>query len=213
MRIALALIALTAAVTPVVAQQAPTKPGSRNPALVTAGSYTADPGHTLVEWEIDHLGFTPYYGLFGDISGKLTLDPKKPAAAQVNVTIPVAKITTANAALTAHLLHAPAKPGGKPDFFGPAPADATFTSTKVVVTGTQTAKVTGDFTLNGVTRPVTLDVQFYGAGKAPAQLGGKEIVGFAARGVVKRSQFGLDGYVPLVGDEVTLKIAASFNKD
>jgi polyisoprenoid-binding protein YceI len=212
MRIALALIAITAVATPVIAQQAMTKPGSKNPALVTAGSYTIDPNHTLVQWDIDHLGITPYFGLFGDISGKLTIDPKQPASAHVSVTIPLTKLTV-NPALNEHLQKGPATPGGKPDFFGPSPADATFVSTAVAPTGSQKAKVTGNLTLNGVTKPVTLNVEFYGAGKLPAQMGGGEGLGFTASGVIKRSEFGLGGYVPIVGDDVTLKIAAAFNKD
>ncbi|WP_375396213.1 YceI family protein [uncultured Sphingomonas sp.] len=213
MRHTAALIAATTLIAvPVIAQQAMTRPGSKNPALVTAGSYTVDPGHTLVEWTVDHMGFTPYFGLFGDITGKLTLDPKKLSAATVTVTIPVSKITTVNAALTAHLTR-PSASGGKPDFFGPAAADATFVSTSVVPSGAQKAKVTGNLTLNGVTRPVILDAEFYGAGKTPPQMGGKEALGFTAKGVIKRSAFGLGFGVPVVGDDVTLKIAAGFTKD
>jgi polyisoprenoid-binding protein YceI len=211
MRLRLATLALVAATAPLAAQQM-TKPGSRNPALVTAGTYTVDPGHTLVQWTVDHMGFTPYYGLFGDVTGTLTIDPKNLAAARIDVTIPVSKITTANAALTGHLLRAP-KDGAKPDFFGPAPADARFVSTAVAPGAGGTARVTGNLTLNGVTRPVTLQVRFYGAGKTPAQMGGKEGLGFEATGTIQRSQFGLGYGVPIVSDAVELKIAAGFNKD
>ena len=205
----IALAATLALATPLVAQQTMQAPGSKNPALVTAGSYTADPNHTLVEWTVDHLGFSPYFGLFGDISGTLDLDPKNPAAARVDITIPVSKVVTANAGLTAHLLRAPKEAGGKPDFFGPAPADAHFVSTKVVASG-QTARVTGDLSFNGVTKPVTLDVAFYGAGKAS---GGKENLGFEAKARIKRSDFGLGFIVPMVSDEVNLKIAVAFTKN
>lgn len=198
---ALALLATTAA-----AQV----PGSRNPAAISGGTYTADPEHTLVTWTLDHLGFSPYTGIFGSVTGTLTLDPNNPNAAKVDVTIPVAKVTTASTGLTQHLLR-PGKDGGKPDFFGPAPADARFVSTKLVTSG-QTAKLTGDFTFNGVIRPVTLDVIFYGAGKTPPQMGGKENVGFRATGTIRRSDFGLGFGVPIVGDEVKLEIAAAFVK-
>ena len=210
MRLPLILLAATAAITaPIVAQMA--KPGAASPAAVTAGTYQADPGHTLVVWTLDHLGFSPYTGIFGDVTGTLTLDPKNPSAAKVDVTIPVSKVTTASSGLTAHLLRA-GKDGGKPDFFGATPADAKFVSTKVVASG-QTAKVTGDLTLNGVTKPVTLDTSFYGAGTAPAMMGGKENVGFKATTTIKRSEFGLGFGVPAVGDEVTLTIAAAFVKE
>lgn len=207
-RLLLALPLFIAA--PLLAQQM-TRPGSPNPAVVTAGVYTADPDHTLVEWEVDHLGFSPYFGLFGSITGTLQLDPRNPSAAKVDVTIPVSKIITASAGLTSHLLRAPAAGSDKPDFFGPTPADARFVSTKVVATG-QTATIAGDLTLNGVTKPVTLQAKFYGAGKSPPQMGGKDNIGFTATGSIKRSDFGLATGIPLVSDEVKLKISAAFAK-
>jgi polyisoprenoid-binding protein YceI len=199
--IAIALLATSAS-----AQE----PGARNLAAVSGGTYSADPDHTLVIWTLDHLGFTPYTGIFGSVTGSLSIDPKQPNNARVEVTIPVAKVTTASAGLTGHLLR-PAKEGAKPDFFGPTPADARFVSTKLVTSG-ETAKLTGDFTFNGVTRPITLDVTFYGAGKTPPQMGGKENIGFRATGTIMRSAFGLGFGVPIVGDAVKLEIAAAFQK-
>lgn len=205
-----ALMFAVALAVPALSQPAMNKPGSPDPAAVTGGTYKADPGHTLVRWEVDHLGFTPYFGLFGDVTGTLTLDPKNPAASKVDVTIPVSKVTTANAGLTAHLLK-PAASGGKPDFFGATPVDARFVSTKVTPRG-RAATIAGNLTLNGVTKPVTLDAQFYGAGKMPAQMGGKENVGFRATTSIKRSDFGVGYGVPLVSDEVKLDIVAAFEK-
>ncbi|MBS0505231.1 MAG: YceI family protein [Proteobacteria bacterium] len=205
------LIALPLAVaTPILAQQAMQKPGSANPAAVTGGAYKIDPNHTLVTWTVDHLGFTPYTGIFGSATGSLTLDPKNPSAAKVDVTIPVSKVTTASEGLTAHLLR-PGKDGGKPDFFGPSPADAHFVSTKVMAKG-QAATITGNLTLNGVTKPVTLEAKFYGAGKMPAAMGGQENIGFTATATIKRSDFGVTMGIPLVSDEVKLNIAAAFLK-
>jgi len=209
MRIAYAAL-LALASTAVVAQMPSAAPGSKNPALITGGTYTVDTGHTLIEWTVDHLGFTPYFGLFGDATGTLTLDPKNPNAAKVDITIPVAKVTTASAGLTAHMLR-DGKDGAKPDFFGAAPADAKFVSTAVVASG-ETAKITGNLTLNGVTKPVTLDAAFYGAGMAPAMMGGKENVGFTATGTIKRSEFGVGYGIPMVSDTVALKITAAFQK-
>jgi polyisoprenoid-binding protein YceI len=207
----LLLIAVPLALaTPILAQQAMQKPGSANPAAVTGGAYQADPNHTLVTWTVDHLGFTPYTGIFGSVTGTLTLDPKNPSAAKVDVTIPVSKVTTASEGLTAHLLRA-GKDGGKPDFFGPSPADARFVSTKVSAKG-QEATITGNLTLNGVTKPVTLAAKFYGAGKMPEAMGGKDNVGFTATATIKRSDFGVMTGIPLVSDEVKLNIAAAFQK-
>jgi polyisoprenoid-binding protein YceI len=209
MRIAYA--AALALLSTIAIAQAPTSPpGSRNPAAVTGGTYTVDRNHTLVVWTLDHLGFSPYTGIFGDVTGSLTLDPKNPNSAKVDVTIPVSKVVTASAGLTEHLLR-PGKDGGKPDFFGASPGDARFVSTAVVAKG-QRAKITGNLTLNNVTRPVTLDATFYGAGKMSNQSGAKENVGFRASAKILRSQFGLGFGVPMVGDEVTLDISAAFQK-
>lgn len=207
----LLLLALPLALAaPLIAQGPMSKPGSANPAAVTGGAYKADPDHTLVMWTVDHLGFTPYTGIFGSVTGTLILDPKNPNAAKVDVTIPVSKVTTASAGLTAHLLRA-GKDGGKPDFFGANPADARFVSTSVAANG-QKARITGNLTLNGVTKPVTLDATFYGAGKMPAEMGGQENVGFRATTKIKRSDFGVTMGIPLVSDEVALEIAAAFQK-
>ena len=207
MRIVVAALALVSAA---AVAQSTAIPGSRNPAAVSGGTYTVDSGHTLVTWTLDHLGFSPYTGIFGDVTGTLTLDPRNLNAAKVDVTIPVSKVVTASAGLTQHLLR-PGKDGGKPDFFGANPGDARFVSTSVAARG-QSAKIAGNLTLNGVTRPVVLDATFYGAGKAPPQMGGKENVGFKATTTIRRSEFGLGYGVPMVGDAVRLDISAAFQK-
>ena len=204
---ALAFAAVVA--TPIVLAQGGSAPGAPDKSRVTAGTYAADPLHTMVVWEVDHLGFSKYTGIFGDVSGTLVIDPKNPAAAKVDVIIPVSKVTTANAGLTSHLLR-PGKDGGKPDFFGAAPADAKFVSTSVVLDDDgDEAKVTGNLTLNGVTKPVTIDVDFHGAGVG---MNKKETVGFQAETTIKRSDFGINMGIPYVSDAVELEIHAAFEK-
>ena len=205
---ALALVAVVA--TPIALAQGGSAPGAPDKSRVTAGTYAADAGHTMVVWEVDHFGFSKYSGIFGDVTGTLVIDPANPAASKVDVTIPVAKVTTASSGLTGHLLRA-GKDGGKPDFFGAAPADAKFVSTSVVVDAEgDEAKVTGNLTLNGVTRPVVLDVDFKGAGVNP--MNKKTTIGFSAEGKIRRSDFGINFALPLVSDEVELDIAAAFEK-
>jgi len=210
MRYALPLIAIAAVIAvPVIAQNSGPA-GAPDKSRVAAGTYAADVNHTQVVWEVDHFGFSKYSGIFGDVTGTLVLDPANPAASKVEVTIPVAKVTTANAALTGHLLRE-GKDGGKPDFFGPAPADAKFVSTKVVLDDDgDEAKVTGNLTLNGVTKPVTLDVDFHGAGDNPYNK--KATVGFTAETTIKRSDFGIAFGIPAVSDAVELEIHAAFEK-
>jgi polyisoprenoid-binding protein YceI len=202
--------ALALAAVPMLAQGGPSLPGQPDKSRVIAGTYTADATHTLVAWKVNHFGFNDYFGLFGDVSGTLTVDPANPAAAKVDMTIPVSKITTVNSKLTGELLK-PAAAGGKAPFFGAAPADATFKSTSVVPGADgKTAKITGDLTLNGVTKPVTLDAEFTGAGTNPFNRA--LTVGFKANTIIKRSDFGVSGFIPLVGDEVKLGITVAFEK-
>lgn len=206
---ALALAAGMTAQTPAVtAQGAPQVPGAKDPARVTAGTYAADPNHSLIGWEVNHFGFNDYYGIFGDVAGTLVIDPANPNAAKVDVTIPVANVTTASKALTDHLLRA-GKDGGKPDFFGPAPAPARFVSTSVAADGMK-ATITGDLTLNGVTRPVTFEAEFTGSGNNPYSK--KATIGFEAETSIKRSDFGVNYAIPFVSDEVELDISVAFEK-
>ncbi len=188
-------------------------PGARDASRVTAGTYTTDPGHSLIGWQVSHFGFNDYLGIFGDVAGTLTLDPANIAASQVDVTIPVSKVTTASAGLTAHMLRAARTEGGTPDFFGPAPADAHFVSTAVEAHGADEAMITGNLTLNGVTKPVTIHAMFAGAGRTPAMMGNKETVGFHGMATIKRSDFGVNGALPFVSDEVQLSISVAFQKN
>jgi polyisoprenoid-binding protein YceI len=208
MRKILFALPLFAAV-PLLAQGGPPKmPGVADASRVTAGNYATDPGHSLIGWRVNHFGFNDYFGIFGDVTGTLTLDPKKPNASKVDITIPVSKVTTASTGLTNHLLRA-GKDGGKPDFFGPAPADAKFVSTSVIAKG-MAAKITGNLTLNGVTKPVVLDAKFTGAGANPFSK--KETIGFHATANIKRSEFGVAYALPLVSDNVKLDITVAFEK-
>lgn len=193
-----------------IGAQAPANlPGKPDPARVTAGTYAADPGHSFVAWRINHLGFNESQGLVGDVTGTLTIDPAHPAAAKVSAVIPVAKLVTPNPAITAELLKAGAD-GAKPHFFGANPADATFVSTRVIPAADGTsADVTGNLTLNGVTRPLTLKARFTGAGINPFNAGARTI-GFMAEATIKRSDYGVLFLLPIVGDEVNLTISAAF---
>lgn len=185
---------------PVIAQMA--VPGAKDPTRVKAGTYTVDGAHTQVMWRVNHLGFNDYFGIFGDAKGTLTLDPAKPSAAKVTIEIPIASVATNSSGLTAHLM--------KPEFFDSAKfATATFTSTSVVVDGTE-AKISGNLTLKGVTKPVVLDAEFSGAGAHP--MNKKDTIGFHAETKIKRSDFGISYGVPMVPDEVPLEISVAFEK-
>src|SRR5690606_23570296 len=124
--------------------------------------------------------------------------PANPNAAKVSVTFNIADMTTTVPAFTEHLLSA--------DFFeAEKHPTATFTSTSVEASG-ETAKITGDLTIKGVTRPVTLEAKFFGAGINP--MSNKLDVGFSATAQIKRSEFGLGyGVGAATPDEVDLRIS------
>ncbi|MGX7952496.1 I78 family peptidase inhibitor [Tsuneonella sp. HG249] len=202
----LALVA--AAIGGVAFAQMPTeKPGAADPSRVSGGIYTADPNHTLVGWRVDHLGFSDYFGLFGEVTGTLQLDPANPGAAKVDVSIPI-KPVVASAALGEHLLR-PGKDGKAPDFFGPDQQAARFISNEVhpLEDGLR-AHMIGTLTLNGLTKPVEINARFTGAGT----MMGTETVGFEGRATIRRSDFGINTGIPLVSDEVELEISAAFEK-
>lgn len=184
-------------------------PGQVDLTRVTAGTYATDPSHTLVGWRLNHFGFNDYFGLFGGIEGTLQLDPANPEAARLDVTVPITNVTVAAEGLKEHLL-SPGKDGAKPDFFGPDPDAARFVSTSVTRTGETGAMIVGDLTLNGVTRPVAIATEFTGAGANP--MSKAETIGFEGRALIRRSDFGLANYVPVVSDEVELTISAAFEK-
>ena len=195
----LLVLAAVALAVPAIAQVA--MPGAPDVSRVTAGSYKVDPYHTQVVWTLDHLGITPLSGDFAASGGSLELDPANPSAAKVSVSFDMASMTTLVPGFTKHLLSA--------DLLDAAThPTASFTSTSVAATGTS-AKITGNLTLKGVTKPVVLDAKFYGAGANP--MSKKLNVGFTATTTIKRSEFGIT-YAPAVGDEVELEINAAFEK-
>lgn len=214
MRIAILSLAAigTLAAAPVLADNhaAPDAPGAMDVSRVTGGTYATDPAHTLVGWRVSHFGFNDYFGSFGDAEGTLTIDPADPAAAQVDVTLPITSVSVVSEGLRDHLLR-PGSDGGDPDFFGPNPAPARFVSNAVTVYGNGTkALVSGNLTMNGRTNPVVIEAKFTGAGANPRSQ--VETIGFEGELDIKRSDFGIDYAIPIVGDTVGLSISVAFEK-
>ena len=207
--IALSLTAATVLVAGTIAAQQPQIPGQLDASRVTAGEYKLDPGHTLVNWKVSHFGFNDYFGLFGDIAGTMTLDPADIGATRFDITVPITSVAVPSEGLRDHLLR-PGKEGGAPDFFGPEPAPARFVSTSVRRTSDTTAVASGQLTMNGKTGPVTMLVQFSGAGENP--MSKAQTVGFHARATIDRTQWGIDYAAPMIGTAVDLEISAAFEK-
>lgn len=198
----------TLAVGALNAQDAAT-PGAMDVSRVTAGTYATDPAHSLVQWSVDHFGFNPYFGIFGDIEGTLTLDPAQIEDAQVDVRIPIASVAVPSAGLRDHLLR-PGKDGGSPDFFGAEPGMARFVSTDVTRLGATRALIAGTLTMNGQSGPVVLLTEFSGAGANP--MSEAETVGFIATTTIDRSDWGVGYGIPMISDAVDLKISVAFEK-
>lgn len=153
-------------------------------AVQAADTYKMDTkgSHAFIQFKIQHLGFSWLLGRFNDFEGEFVLDEDKPENSKVSVTIDVASVDSNHAERDKHLR------GG--DFFEVSKyPKATFVSTKIEKTGEKTAKITGDFTLKGVTKPVTLDASYVGGGKDP--WGGYR-QGFEATTQLKLKDFGID---------------------
>jgi polyisoprenoid-binding protein YceI len=172
-----------------------------------AGTYTTDPAHTRLWFIVDHLGFSRFMALFTKVEATLQFDPDRPETMSVKAIVDVSSLETHNPSKDYNfndivsgedLLNAPAHP------------EATFVSTKVELTGANRANVTGDLTLNGVTKPVTFTASYNGGwGHMPMDPMGAR-AGFSLKTTIKRSDFGIDFGVPEpgskmgVGDEVQI---------
>lgn len=176
------------------------------PALA-AERYEIDGSHAHVGFEIEHLGFSTTYGRFNDVSGTIMLDEENPEASSVEVRIVTASLDTAHEERDKHVRGA--------DFLNVEEfPDITFKSTKIERTGETTGKLTGDLTMHGVTKPVTLEATLNKVGAYPMAEEGQEILaaGFDARGTLKRSDFGMGAYVPMVSDEIAISISLEAQK-
>lgn len=167
------------------------------PAFAAPVTYTIDPGHTMVLATWNHFGFSNPSADFGDAEGTIVYDAAKPSASSVEVTLPLSGLQTFVPKLNEHLAGS--------DFFDAAKfPTATFKSTKVVPAGKDTLKVSGDLTIKGITKPVVLEVKLNKAGEHPMRK--VQAIGFDATATVKRSDFGVGAYAPMVSDEVKLRI-------
>lgn len=166
-------------------------------------TWVIDASHSLAEFSVRHMMFATVKGSFGEIEGTITGDIDDLTTTSVNVTIPAASVNTHNEDRDQHLRSG--------DFFDVENhPNITFQSKGMRKKQTDNEfELEGDLTIRGVTKPVTLDVTFNGKGKDPW---GNERVGFSAKGVINRKDFGLNWNTVLeaggvlVGDEVKMNI-------
>ena len=161
-----------------------------------AGTYVEDDGHAYVTFSYDHQGYSAPQVRFNDFAIELGYDPENVEASTIAATIEVASIDTGVEKLDNHLKSA--------DFFEVETwPRITFTSTELTQLTPTTGTMTGDLTIKGVTKPVTLDVTL---NKVGAGRDGTPKMGISARGMFLRSDYGVDFLVPMVGDEVNVVI-------
>lgn len=168
------------------------------PALAEAERYVLDPSHSQIVFSYNHLGFSTSTGMFSGFEGEIAFDRENPAASSVTVAFPVRTMLTGWQARFDHLMG--------PEFFDAAEDETvSFASTAIEVTGETTARITGDLTLNGVTRPVVLEAVLNQAGKHPMEQ--KPWAGFSATTTLLRSDYNLGAFAPFIGDEVAVEIS------
>ncbi|MBU04368.1 MAG: hypothetical protein CL877_00010 [Dehalococcoidales bacterium] len=160
-----------------------------------AASFRIDSLHSSAAFLVGHLGYSNMIGHFGKISGSFEFDPAAPEQSSARLVIDAASVDTNLDRRDGHLR--------SPDFFNVKEfPEITFSTTKVTVTGAKTGKVTGEVTMLGVTRSITLDVSFNKM--APNPRSKALTAGFSARGKIKRSDFGMKYALGGIGDEITL---------
>ncbi|NHC05821.1 YceI family protein [Azonexus fungiphilus] len=168
-----------------------------SPALAAPETYTVDGTHTFPRFSYSHLGYSTQLSRFNSTSGKVVYD----AAAKtgtVDIVIDAKSVDTGYATFNEHIQ-------GE-DFLDTAKfPTATFKSTKVVFEGDKPARIEGQLTIKGVTKPVTLTVTDFKA--APHPMLKKNAIGANAWTVIKRSEFNAGKYAPYVGDDVRIDIA------
>jgi len=173
-----------------------------------AGTYKIDTTHASVTFKVLHLGLSNYTARFTKIDATLDLDPAKPEAAKLTASIDPNSIRTDYPFPEKENFDKVLAESAK-WFNAGVSKSITFTSTGVKMTGANTADVTGNLTLLGVTKPTVLKVTF-NKGYASHPMAKKPAVGFSATGAIKRSEFGMTNAVPFIGDDVTLLIESEF---
>ncbi len=172
-----------------------------SPALLAAPEkYTIDPVHSTVSFKIKHLMISTVTGSFTDFAGSGTFDPENPEASSIQVTVQAASINTNNDQRDTHLK--------SDEFFNiEKHPTLTFRSTSITKNSDDTYNITGDFTLMGVTKPIsftaTITDQISGMKEGEKRRGG------SASFRIKRSDFGMNHMIGPIGDEVDITLSFS----
>jgi polyisoprenoid-binding protein YceI len=151
-------------------------------------TWTLDPVHSSIEFSLEFMGMSTYRTGFRALEGTLRFDPDRPAESSVSATIPVASVDVTNDRLMGRLM--------EDDLLGGANHPSiTFRSTRVDVVSPESWKISGELTIHGTSRPVTLIARYFGQKKSP--FSGKMMATFRAETIVNRGDFGVTWNAPL----------------
>lgn len=172
-------------------------------AIAAPENYAFDASHSQIVFSYNHLGFSTNWGMFSGFNGDIVFDAEDPAASSVSVSFPVTSMITGWGARKDHFM--------SPDFFGADDQEmVTFTSTSIEVTGDNTALITGDLTLNGVTKSVVLDTVLNQAADHP--MSSTPTLGVSATTTLIRTDYDVGNFAPFISDEVEVMISLEAQK-
>ncbi len=173
------------------------------PAFADPEAYVLDASHSQIVFNYNHLGFSTTWGMFSGFEGEIMFDADDPANSSVNVSMPASMMFTGWEQRDQHLQ--------SPDFLDVAANDTvSFSSTGIEVTGEDTALITGDLTVGGVTQEVVLDAKLNQQADHPME--NKPWLGFDATTTLLRSEFDAGQFAPFVSDEVNVIISIEAQK-
>ncbi|MEO0485993.1 MAG: YceI family protein [Pseudomonadota bacterium] len=164
-------------------------------AFADAEEFVFDPTHSAIKFGWSHGGFSTTYGMFFEVDGSMMLDVDDPSTASVSASVPLDAMLV-DPTLKGHL-------AGDRWFNGMDGKMVEFTSTGVEITGDETALITGNLTVNGMTSEVVLDAVLNGV----ADVRGKTVAGFDATTTILRSDYGVGAFAPFVSDEISVEIS------
>lgn len=176
-------------------------PTTRDPVKVPAGSFALDPRHASLVVKIPHMGFSHYTLRFNKLDGAFTYDPANWQATKVTITVDPKSVDTED-----NIFSKTVAGYFEPDKY----PTITFTSTGLTSDAEGHGQLTGDLTMHGVTKPVTLDVEFNGYGPGLPLMASR--MGFSGSGKVNRTDFGVKAARPFAGDMVDLSFEVEFVK-
>ena len=168
------------------------------------GSYQVDPAHTVVLFKVDHFGLSRFVGRFNDVDATLEFDPDTPQDARLDARVRTASIDVNNAEFEAELTG--------PDWLNAeAFPEARFMTSRIELVSETEALFHGELTLRGTAAPVVFRAVYNGGGRSLVT--GRYTIGFQASATFNRSDYGIDDYIPAIGDEVELEIHAEFQRN